>query len=807
MNFLYSLSTSDRIHFPQLSFVVFIFFYGLITIDISAKDHLEKEIDTNILLHYGSNDNIRYTKFLTELASAQTCLALKSMVLACTISGTDVSCNTTNTGAADATVSGGMPPYDFQWSNGDTTEDIGSLTVGTYELSVTDINNTMTTCQVIIGGLSCMINPIRCGPNNQGGAISIVSGGASPYEYIWSTGETTPNIFGHIPGTYSLIVTDANDCETICDVLIEPCLLCDTICETSFAKLNGSANCFDLYGFDQWGWSNGPLPQGVYTFELYASALACDIGVGELVGAVSVEYAADEVLVIVNTYPNTFLLRTDLYIGCEPATVNNGIQTVDPGVYPYRHVLNYKMNDTFLIDVNQLNCEGIFVSLHAGTCETNLLSCHIIEENQPCHVSYTSAAVANIIGGNAPYAYQWTTGEVTARIEGLIAGSYGLIVTDANDCEQYCEVIVDRCISCDTTCVTAFGQLNGFQQCFDNFGFTSWGWTNGLLSQGNYMFDLYAEALFCDTSSAEKIGEVVLNFQNDSVIAKYTLFGDYFLTLSSLYIGCEPIPENNGIQTTSPSQYTYIQGLNNVKNYTYRLDISSLPCEGIYVIAHAEACKRNPLICNINAVNSNCEGVVNVAVNGGTSPYKYEWSTGDTIRDLTNLPVGYYILSVTDASNCIVTCDVELTYNDIGVTQIGPFCQNDAPFNLSDLITDPNLMGSWSGQGVNAEIFYPSALMVGLYDIEYIDMSSCARAGMTIRVDTFCCPQDYAEVNGRKLIGIQTNEIRYETDGILDSEQKIQSNTVYDSQSQICLQVGFEVDLGAVFSAVIDGCP
>jgi len=45
-----------------------------------------------------------------------------------------------NGGSIDVTVSGGVTPYDYNWSNGETTEDLMNLMMGTYSLSVLDAN-------------------------------------------------------------------------------------------------------------------------------------------------------------------------------------------------------------------------------------------------------------------------------------------------------------------------------------------------------------------------------------------------------------------------------------------------------------------------------------------------------------------------------------------------------------------------------------------------------------------------------------------------------------------------------------------
>jgi hypothetical protein len=56
---------------------------------------------------------------------------------------TPAACDGSATGSAIVTPSGGVPPYDFYWSNAETTAEINNLAAGTYYISITDINNCM----------------------------------------------------------------------------------------------------------------------------------------------------------------------------------------------------------------------------------------------------------------------------------------------------------------------------------------------------------------------------------------------------------------------------------------------------------------------------------------------------------------------------------------------------------------------------------------------------------------------------------------------------------------------------------------
>ena len=82
---------------------------------------------------------------------------------------TDVSCPGANDGSIDLTISNGIAPFNIQWSNSATTEDLSNLAAGTYTVTVTDASPCQKTLQVIVGTGSTSIIPsvnIAAAPGN-----------------------------------------------------------------------------------------------------------------------------------------------------------------------------------------------------------------------------------------------------------------------------------------------------------------------------------------------------------------------------------------------------------------------------------------------------------------------------------------------------------------------------------------------------------------------------------------------------------------------------------------------------------------
>ncbi|HTB07615.1 MAG TPA: T9SS type A sorting domain-containing protein [Bacteroidia bacterium] len=122
-----------------------------------------------------------------------------------------------NNGIAIVKVTGGTPPYSFNWNSTpiQTDDTASDLSPGQYTVTVKDKNYTQTAVVTIAPssgpGLTLSVNPSSCG-NHNGGASAIVSGGVSPYTYSWSTGASVSSISAISAGVYSVTITDKGGC-------------------------------------------------------------------------------------------------------------------------------------------------------------------------------------------------------------------------------------------------------------------------------------------------------------------------------------------------------------------------------------------------------------------------------------------------------------------------------------------------------------------------------------------------------------------------------------------------------------------
>ncbi len=159
----------------------------------------------------------------------------------------NVSCFGGSDGKAQALPSGGIEPYSYLWSDGQTTPIAENLAPGSYNVTITDaigctaeayFGITQPT-QIQVTNLE--IWPASCAGSPDGSATVQAGGGTSPYTYLWGNGETGNTATALLPGDNHLTITDSKDCEKVVNFYvgyIQP-FSNEVICAVSYAEEPG----------------------------------------------------------------------------------------------------------------------------------------------------------------------------------------------------------------------------------------------------------------------------------------------------------------------------------------------------------------------------------------------------------------------------------------------------------------------------------------------------------------------------------------------------------------------------------------
>jgi hypothetical protein len=181
----------------------------------------------------------------------------------------NVGCNSDNNGEATVTTSGFTPPLHYYWScTTNDTNHVYNLTVGSYNVTVTDDKGCSVTKNFTIDAginLSSVYSKVDvpCLDVCNGSIILNVTGGQTPYNILWSNGDTTMTINNLCSGDYSFILTDQHNCElkdtipiNVIDTLVLDISHTNNVCESgcsATASSNISGGTFPY----TYSWSNG----------------------------------------------------------------------------------------------------------------------------------------------------------------------------------------------------------------------------------------------------------------------------------------------------------------------------------------------------------------------------------------------------------------------------------------------------------------------------------------------------------------------------------------------------------------------
>ena len=373
-----------------------------------------------------------------------------SPVLSASATATPVSCNGGNNGTIDLTVTGGIAPYDFEWSNTAATEDLTGLTAGTYSVTITDANECTTTTSVTITqptALSASITatPVSCNGGNNGTADLTITGGIAPYNFEWTNDATTEDMIGLTAGTYSVTITDANGCTTTTSAEVsEPTALSASIVATPVSCNDGNNGTADLtviggiapYSFE---WSNTATTEDVtgLTAGTYSVTITDANGCTATTSAEVNEPTALSASIV--TTP----------VNCNGGNNGTADLTVTGGIAPYSFEWS---NDTSTEDLTGLtagtysvtitDANGCTATTSAEVSEPTVLSASIVTTPVSCNGGNNGTVDLTVTGGIAPYNFEWTNDATTEDLTGLTAGTYSVTITDANGCTATASVAI-----------------------------------------------------------------------------------------------------------------------------------------------------------------------------------------------------------------------------------------------------------------------------------------------------------------------------------------------------------------------------
>ena len=644
------------------------------------------------------------------------------------------SCQGTNNGAVDLTITGGVPPYSVQWSSsggfGANTEDISNLFAGIYTATITDANGCTFSAPYDVNepGLFQVSATATTYPGGYGvscanatdGAIDLTAtGGTPPIFYSWQgpNGFTaiTEDISGLAAGTYDLTLTDGNGCTHLESwTLPSPTPINIGLAASQFADgsnvacTNGGNGSIDAiivggvapYTID-WNGPNGfvsidedltGLSAGTYTISV-VDAIGCsasafitltqptpiDVQVATSLfpsgGNVSCVGESDGSIDL--TLSGGSLIYLISWTGPNGFTSNNqDISGLEAGTY------NVTVTDanacTATSSVTLTGPMPIFIDLDVSQFGGGYsIGCNGAMGNID----------ATVLGGAIPWTYQWTgPNGFTSTAQDLIGvpvGTYDLLVTDAAGCMESASITLTEPVPVDMT-ATVSNAGNGYEiGCNGNDGAIDLNVSGGV---GPYIFDWTADNGFAS-----------LDEDLTGLAA-----GNYSVTITDV----------NGCQLQADFQ------LEQAPVLVASVAITGNVCDGLD------------------------DGAVDLTLNGGVAPYTIAWNGpsgySSTNEDITGLAGGLYLADITDANGCTAQQSATIAASqpyvfDLYVSDYGNFnipCAGD-----STGVIEVDLTGGtgaldivWTGpNGFTANnITDFSGLVAGDYTVTITDANGCA---------------------------------------------------------------------------------
>ena len=612
-----------------------------------------------------------------------------------------VSCNNLSNGGLTVSATGGTAPYTYSWSNAATTSAITGLSAGTYSTTVTDangctsiVNETVTEPTVLAASIVVDSN-VTCNGLSNGGLMASATGGTAPYTYSWNNAATTAAITGLAAGTYSVTITDINNCTSISSAtVIEPSVLVASVVVDTNVTCNGLSN-----GGLMASATGGTSP---YTY-VWSNAATTAAITGISAGTYSVTITDFNNCTATSSGAITEPSTLSLSNVATNVTTNGGADgaidlTVSGGTNPY--TFNWS---------NAATTEDI-TNLTAGTYSVTVTDINLCSATASVVITQPAGALANLIITEINYNGPEAGTDTSEFIEFVNAGTTAVDLTGYSFVEGVTFTFPSSSIAAGQYMVVAFDS-SGFR---NTFGFNAdFVWSSGGLSNGGEDITIVdnfnrtvdsvdfddaalwpagfaagqpdgggASIVLCDSNSDNNIGSnwfaasspvngVIVNglqvFANPGVGAPCvqplvaTITVDSNVTCNNGANGGLTVNVTSG---STPISYVWsnaaatasITGLV-AGTYTVTItDGNSATLVDSAVITEPAPISFTTVIVDQTSLGN--DGSIDLTVSGGTPGYTFLWSTADTTEDISGLNAGVYTVIITDTNNCVFTDSV-----------------------------------------------------------------------------------------------------------------------------------------------------
>lgn len=432
--------------------------------------------------------NLSAGKHYVKLTDAEGCVTLKNFeisepeALALSLDAVQNKCFGEAQARVSSKVGGGTGTYKYSWSSGQSSANIENLKDGTYTLTVTDANN----CEIakdtqLVSPSELKTQIVRaiapsCFGYSNGALETESSGGTSPYKYAWSSGQISKNIEQITAGIYKFVVTDANNCSKDASVTLTtpPQLEISAQVLSNVSCKGGHDGAISFVGV-------GGTPP--YSKLLTNSTITKNIGdssinnlfVGDYLLIISDSNLCENTQKIEINEPEAQLatMAQVKEVSCYNGNDGTASLTINGGTSPYNIVWSNGENGAVInnlskssIQANIIDAKGCLDSLLVEIPQPDSIEVKLIWNDVSCKDANDGYAEILVWGGRSPYKYQWSEGNNTFMIQNKEKGTYGIKLTDANNC------IVDTAAKININLVQCLNIPNAFSPNNDDYNDT-----------------------------------------------------------------------------------------------------------------------------------------------------------------------------------------------------------------------------------------------------------------------------------------------------------------------------------------------